>query len=281
MVAQVPACKRYNAVMAIAVHARIGALALALAGCVGDLDLPEPPSVGEAERAYDNPTAALSAANAEAVARSFAERLARLEQLGGLEPAVDALVRFDREVTVSDQDGDDTLLIRGVPVRTDALISIEVDCPGWTGGEPAVGAIELTVVVRDTRLTPVAWGPVSDCRLEAPGPGGVPIRVGFSAELIGYLPTILEREPGPRRIYLAVDLTALELDDESAPSWRGDLRLLDGVVELRVDLGGLGHLVVFGSRELFGVRAANGEWTCYTEERRCERTLPSPDSFSY
>ena len=51
----------------------------------------------------------------------------------------------------------------------------------------------------------------------------------------------------------------------------------------RIDLSDEGHVIAFAQTDpgSVGIRAANGEWTCIPSERRCQRTLPSPDSLSY
>lgn len=252
---------------------------------MNDLELPTPPSVVEAERAYDNPTAELSTATAKMLVPHIVEQLRQLDDLGELGPAIEALVRFDRDVTTSEVEDGPVVVIHGAPLRTDAVVTIWADCPGWSGEEddgPVRDAVELTVVVRESELIPVAWGDISGCRLET-SPRGMLLRVAFSAAVIAYLPTILDRGDGPRIVYVAFELTELEINGEAVRPWSGDFRLVGDLIEIRIDIANEGHVIGFVAQDasVIGIRAANGEWRCYPGERRCERSESPVDSFSY
>jgi hypothetical protein len=249
--------------------------------CIAGLDLPEPPAVAHLEARYDAPTAVLSAANAEAVVRDFVDRRDELAELDDFSTIVRALVRFDEEVTTRSE-GDATLVeVKGVPIRADAVITITGDCPGWRDEPPVVDALELTVVVERSRLTPIAWGTVEGCRFEL-SRGELSARVQLSAELVGYVPTLLSEDEGPRIIYLGYALTELAINDAALPARSGDFRRVGTRLELLLPVPG-GTVVAYAAHDgsAIGVRAANGEWTCFPLDRRCE-SVPSPaDSFPY
>lgn len=260
-------------------NALIAATLVALAACAGELELPEPPDVSDREQRYDTPTGVLSSSTAQSFLERFVTRLAELDDVDQLRGLRKAMIRFDDEVEVEGTGADATTSLGDVALRTDALVTVGVDCPGWSGGSVNRDAIELSVVVRASQIVPTAWGPIQACQFEIDRQGATR-RGSVSGDVIVYLPNLLDKS-APRVIFIAYTVDELVLDDAPVTPWSGELRVVDDRVEILVELDGLGTIVFHGSSTTIGVRAANGNWTCNAPERRCTSDDNAGDSFSY
>lgn len=259
------------------------AVAALLGGCLADLELPTPPDLAPLEQAYDQPSADLTRQTAERIIDRFVERQEQLAELGEIAPIVDVVIDLDRELTTEpNEDGGQTVVLKGIPIETDARIDLFATCPGWGDGNEQGEAVQLTVVVVKSELVPVIWGEIDGCRVLGQREQ-LEVQTRFSAQVSAYSPTLTDDESNELVVYVLLELTELEVRGALDTAWAGDMRFIGARTEFRIDLSDEGHVIVFAQTDpgSVGVRAANGEWTCIPLERRCQRTLPSSDSLSY
>ncbi len=253
---------------------------LALVSCVNDLVLPTPPDVTERAARYDAPTAEFSAQNANDLLEDFLGNRQALSEVDDFGEAVDAIIRFDSEVVVS-ADGDNTQVeIQGTPIQTDALIEISGDCPGWSGGASIRDAFSFSAVVEQSRLVPVVWGAIANCKFERTVSGET-LRVRFGADITTYLPNMLAVDELPVIVYVLYEINDFEVGGQPLPVWGGDFRIVDDAIEILAEVALSGTAVMSANQDLseVNVRAANGDWSCFPQERRCESLQLPP--FSY
>ena len=163
--------------------------------------------------------------------------------------------------------------LKGVPVRANAVISLQGRCAASV--DEAQDDIVATAVVRDTQVTPVVWGDLRAC--------ATPTEQGLVAQLWGafevYIPTLLSKRTP---IYLIrYELTRVQVAGLALPGWAGDLRYVGDLLEILVTSpDGYTAVLSGGPGTRVGVRAANGEWECLLEERRCQ-AQGSEESFLF
>ena len=259
------------------------ALALAALACQQpSVDVPEPPDMGGVLRAFQAPSAPLSADTAAEIVAKQQELLAALEDLGGLEPVLAALgaVGGGTESTgsalaVAPSPGTESLAsaLSGddLPVSGQGFLTITRVCGGWSGAtvpDPADGTIVLTVVFSDALVfDPVVWGVATGCRYRA---GERRLTLDGAVHL--HTGTLLtERDPGAQ---LTIDFEGTaQVDDRTfEAAFRFRLVLSSSRVEVDLDVSA-GNVVFFADdvTKHYGFRAANGEWTCDFEEGTCAR----------
>lgn len=243
------------------------ALLFAGTGCGEELELPQPPSLDELTHRYDNPTADLTEETADEIVTLFQERRERLHQINDLEVVTGGINEF---ASAAKYDEDGSIKIDGVPIHTDAVITLSGDCPGWSD-DGDDGDFSFQVVVSQSVLIPVFWGQMQNCRTQRVGQDTT-TNSSFSAAIEVHAPTVARTSRREQNILLAFDFFDMEIDGQELSPWTGNFRLINGVLELLLDTENAGSVVSYGdyNAQSIGVRAANGNWSCTPEERICE-----------
>ena len=253
-------------------------LMVGLLSCGGELELQEPPSVDRLRQQFEAPNALVNEQTVEVFLDRFDELREQLRSVDDLSVLTDPIREFADAVEVSP---DGTVTIDGAPLRTDAQITVTARCRGWGGGETG-GEMTLDLVVQQSVLVPIGWGRLHDCR-DVTTRTGRRIQFRMSGEILVYLPNLVEHSSDEEQILISLDFDVLQVNDTDLAPWSGAFRLTDEAMEVSVTDRQGRSLVVFMVREPqeFGLRAANGTWSCFPDERRCERRDRAGDGFAY
>jgi hypothetical protein len=221
----------------------------------------------------------------------FLQQRAQLAKLGDLGGSVQAVNGFDEQVTEGSA-GRRGMALKGVPLQADAVVDIEGDCPGWRE-VPSENALELTIVIEDGKLVPVAWGRLRDCRLIPEKPASLsefdlePVPDGanvvFDADLVALMADVLKVGRSSAVLVIEYRVTRFEADGVLEPGWTGDLRVVGKRLEFLVQAEAKHTLVVFESSnsDVLRVRAKNGNWVCNPQRRKCARSDEPGESFRF
>jgi hypothetical protein len=249
-----------------------------LSGCTEALEVPDPPAMSDLALQYDHPTGNLGPQSAAPFVDGFLRKRERLTKIDDLRAATDTLGEF---VSSTSRGEDGGVEINGIPIKTDAVITVSGDCPGWSGNADSHGAVSMQVVVRQSRIVPVAWGRLQDCRSEVRRDGQL-TALALTGDISVYIPGVTAAD-GTTSYLVDYAFDSASYGDESLDGWAGSFRLVGDVVEVLLDNGQDGTVVGYGGPNpgQVGVRAANGDWLCTPQERRCESKRPPGSSFSY
>lgn len=255
---------------------------LVSAGCVDELELPEPPNMQSLGDVYDNPTAQLTS---EIAAETIADYLIFRQELARVDDFEDITLQMAEFSDATEVGDDGTVEIDGIPIRTDAVITLSGGCAGWEDEddeESGVGGFSFQMIVRQSSIVPIIWGGIDDCHILGRR-AGRQVRLRFSADLNMHLPSLPEADADELILLVSFHIRDVEFDGESLPAWAGSFRLVGETMEVLLEAENRGSLVVFAGIDsgVIGIRAANGNWLCSTGERRCESAQSPSASFSY
>jgi hypothetical protein len=256
----------------------LAALWLGLAGCSGGFELPEPPNMSRLAIQYAEPTAQLGPQTAATFIEEYLLEQERLKKVDNLKEATKTLGEF---VSSTSKGEDDSVEINGVPVKTDAVVTVVGDCSGWTDQGAAKDAISMQLVVRRSKIVPIAWGELLDCRSETKR-GGETVRVHFSGDISVYMAGLSASDDATSYL-VSYEFDTAMYGDELLNAWTGSFRLDGETIEILIENDSGETVVGYGGPNpaQIGVRAANGNWHCTPGERRCESVEQSGSSFSY
>lgn len=231
---------------------------LGLTACFDGLSLPTPPSLEALAARYDAPTALLEPDELRSVVAQSASQWERLQQLGGLGGIVGGVRTLDGELT-----GDAGIALKRIPLQADAVLTLRGDCgnDAPAGGQP--GRYGMTMVVDDTTLRPVVWGRGDNCHHTREVAGAMHT-ARFSGEVVVYLPAARKLgRAALRDLVVSFSLDEFSVDGTRLGPQSGDFRVRAGRVELLIDLGPRGTVVVARDDSEPGKVRVRGDGTSY------------------
>jgi len=274
-----PACLR--AFTVVAKRARGGLLFFAVSACTSAEEPYQPAQdLAPLRAAYEHPSAELTAAQLQGLLGGQSVRLLALalsDRLKFLSQAIDqAKLGFEDK-------GFEAAKVLELQGRAD----VTINCPGDVAmidlahqvPNPDNGTLLLRIPISNSQLGPGADGVATRCRLGST-PAALPGLLA-GAGVAGRTPVELE---GPLSVDFGAALTlgspvvlqplfvvrgALRVD--GLPPMTGfDFRLAaDGRVEMRVDQGSAGNVVVYAQGVDIGVRERRGVWLCQGVNLQC------------
>ena len=222
---------------------------IALVGCV-PFEFPTSPNLLPIWDSYENPTFNFTPQSANRIIERFATASERNGKVDYLRSATSAVVQFDENAETTD-DGTE---INGLPIASDAVVDVSLRCENDR-------RIELTALVKSSRIQPTIWGETEGCLSEVDSTAVV-----FSSDIAVYAPGLGD-ELGP--ILVTYDLSSITIDGVSEPVWESSFRrLTDDSIETLIEIAGE-YVVVSKRDEQIAIRAQNGIWQCETGEQRC------------
>jgi hypothetical protein len=270
-----------NASTDVSKGARAGLLLFALLACQGAEEPYQPrQDLAPLQAAYDHPSAELSPQQLQSLLGGQSVRLLALALSDRLEFLTQAI---DQAKHGFEDNGFEAAKALDLQGRAD----VTVNCPGdettidlaHQVPNPANGTLSLRIPISNSQLGPGADGTATSCRLGST-PATVPSLLA-SIGVLGSSPVLLD---GPISIDLGAALTLGdsvvlqplfvvhgELRVDGSPPLSGfDFRLPpDGRVEMRVDQGNAGNVVVYAQGLDIGVRERRGVWLCQGASLLC------------
>ena len=272
-------------------------VAIALLGCEEEIPVekPPPPDMSALAAAYDNPTATISAETMPDIAQALSQYIGINGLLcgwqdvsdmacdgdgcmpcDGLQVLLDLLERLE-EVQQTEQselivEGDlaqtqQPLVIGGVNIAGEGFMRVRYICPGWgqqpVADEAANGRLELIIGFTDAGFDPVMWGTFFACRAR------------FSGSDF-YVDGALSASTG--KTFFFEDMDDLTFLVEIVGDVRMDGQTHVGTIDMRLSTTGEAELrlpvgdenaIFFARSNVYGFRAANGEWTCDMAQLTC------------
>ncbi|HKO47598.1 MAG TPA: hypothetical protein VJV79_07740 [Polyangiaceae bacterium] len=272
---------RCNASTDVAKHARAGLVFFALIACHG-AEQPYQPAqdLAPLRAAYERPSAELTAVQLQSLLGGQSVRLIALalsDRLKFLRQAIDqAKLGFEDK-------GFEAAKALELQGRAD----VTVNCPGDVAiidlvhqvPDPGNGTLTFRIPISNSRLGPGADGTAASCRF-----GRTPAALPSLLAGVGVLGSSPVELHGPISIDFGAALTLGEsvilqplfvvhgeLRVGGLPALTGfDFRLpADGRVEMRVDPGSAGNVVVYAQGVDIGVRERRGVWLCQGASLLC------------
>ncbi len=271
-------------------HSLLPPLALALVGLAGcgvePVKKPPAPDMSSTVEAFAAPSAPLNAETLEQSLEGLLEQADLLTLLGVDALALDLIVE-GLAATDDDQEAEQGLRVarQGLEVEGAGFLRVSRICPGVEGSadpDPANGTMDFVVPFTEKGLDPVLWGSFNNCRY-------------LSSDQEVLLGSGSRAEIGDVRLFVGDSLQfgsfgqtdiIFELDvnytlDGFANTLQIDFKvLIDGGLELRLDVEGGRHMIGVIKGGFLGFRANNGDWSCNLQEKRCVDSL-SNDSFGF
>lgn len=249
-------------------------LIAAIVGCLAcgcseknNVEKPAPPDMSGLLHAYAHPTADLSAQGAADV---VAEQVLVAETMESLTAAFPEIEEAINQGLLSDGEsspfGSDDSEREPLRVTGSGYLEVTRICPGFDpdqGPDDANGSMRLTVGFTEQGVDPVVWGTLRACRFAVAGQeltlwGDLQVHVGENLQFdtFGEAPVLVriagEIDTGGVREGIDVDFRVLP----------------DATTEYRLALGD-GHVIYWERVTERGLRAANGNFSCDFEARRC------------
>ncbi len=244
-------------------------------GCRG-LSAPTPPDLSGVVEAYRTPTAVLdveSGSSLTAGALDGESTLAEAQGFDILSALVDTLTAgppppTDASVQQADAgaaaaDASTGVEIGGAVIEGNGYLRVERACEGAEDGGPR-GAVQLTVLARETAIHEVVWGSFEHCRMGGNElQGYVALHLGGRLGLSGF---------GGTDFTVVTDITLTDARTGEQHRVAFDFQVqLSGATRFRAARQDGSHFIVSPGPTGWTVEAANGTFNCDFIGRSCQR----------
>ena len=237
--------------------------------CVAKVTIPDPPDLSALAERYASPTASLDPNNVHGLIAEYEQRLQLYERFGGFSGVLAGMEDLRKSISADESGG---LQLNSVPVAADAVLHVSGRCGNRTGSTSGqAGEFELQIIVRDSRLVPVAWGEVINCFVHQTVNGQV-FEGLFDGRLAFYFPSLAQGdEKLPDEVIARYAFDDVIMQDESLGPQHGHFRVHEGELSFLIDLGDQGTVVAtrMPIEDQVGLQGRDRNLVCLVSTRAC------------